>query len=92
MLFQDKINLICCYCINVFFLELFLNSREASKADWWSHGSQNWILSVLTLYGHITYHIRKHLTIKVTIQNEAYTESEQVIFLELLNDFVLLAP
>lgn len=44
------------------------------------------------LYEHITYHSGKHLIIKVTVQNEAYTESKQVIFLELLNDFVLLAP
>lgn len=44
------------------------------------------------LYGYISYHISKHLTIKVTIQNEAYTESKQVIFVELLSDFVLLAP
>lgn len=47
---------------------------------------------MLMLYEHITYCISKHLTIKVTIQNEAYTESKQVVFLELLNDFVLLSP
>lgn len=83
MLFQDKINLICYYYTNICFWELFLNSREAYL---WSHGAQNWILSVLTLYGHITYCTSKHLTIKVTIQSEAYTACKQVIFLELLND------
>lgn len=33
--------------------------------------------------------ISNHLPVKVTIQNEADTESKQVIFLELMNDVLL---